>query len=259
MPLRPMRRVRLSEHVAEQIIELIREQNLGPGSLLPTETDLMARMQVGRSSVREALHGLAVLGVVEIRQGQGTFVRSPVPLAGPAAFSGEAISAALARGLTDELLEAREIIEVRAASLAARRATPEDLAELERLVGDARAASAAGRAAFQLSAEFHLGVARAAHNDVLESFVASYLPLLAERGAWLERLPGYGEWEIREHDEIRQAIAAHDARLAMVRMRHHLKDMVIHFEHLVAAGLPVAGGRRRGRPFAEPVRARSHG
>jgi GntR family transcriptional repressor for pyruvate dehydrogenase complex len=259
MPLRPVRRVRLSEHAAEQIIDLIHEQGLGPGSLLPTETALMERMGVGRSSVREALHGLAVLGVVEIRQGQGTFVRSPVPLVGPSAVSGEAVSAALARGLTDELLEAREIIEVRAAGLAARRATPEDLSELERLVGDARAAVAARRAAFQLSAAFHLGVARAAHNDVLESFVASYFPLLAERGASLERLPGYNEWEIREHDEIRRAITEHDARLAMARMRDHLKSMVIHFEHLAAAGLTVVGGRRRRGTIVAPMEARPHG
>ncbi|SRR5579883_402170 len=258
MPLRPVRRVRLSEHAAEQIINLIHEQGLGPGSLLPTESALMERMGVGRSSVREALHGLAVLGVVEIRQGQGTFVRSPVPLVGPSAVSGEAISAALARGLTDELLEAREIIEVRTAGLAARRATAEDLSELERLVGDARAAMAARRAAFHLSAEFHLGVARAAHNDVLQSFVASYLPLLAERGAALERLPGYSEWEMREHDEIRQAIAAHNARLAMARMRDHLKDMAIHFEHLAVAGLTVAGGRRHRGIMAAPMKARPH-
>src|SRR5437588_4833829 len=119
MSLVPARRMRLAEHVAEQIIGLIQADGMGPGSRLPTETELMERMQVGRSSVREALRGLAVLGLVEIRQGQGTFVRSPVPLTGPEAISIEAISGALARGLTDELLEAREVIEVRMASLAA--------------------------------------------------------------------------------------------------------------------------------------------
>ena len=87
MPPAPIRRMRLSEHVAEQIIGLIRAQCLRPGDLLPTETELMERMQVGRSSVREALRGLAVLGLVEIRQGQGTFVRSPVSLTGPEAIS----------------------------------------------------------------------------------------------------------------------------------------------------------------------------
>jgi len=244
MPLATSRRVRLSEHVAEQLVELIRDQDLQPGDLLPTETALMERMQVGRSSVREALRGLAVLGLVQIRQGQGTFVRSPAPLNGPEALSVEAISAALARGLTEELLEARETIEVRIAGLAAQRATAEDLVELEKLVEEARQARSARRPAFPLSSEFHLGVARAAHNDVLESFVASYLPLLAERGAVLERLPGYVEWELREHDGIRAAIATRDARLATARMRSHLKDMTIHFEHLATAGLHETRSRR---------------
>jgi len=237
MVLRPTRRVRLSEHVAQEIVALIRERGFKPGDLLPTEPELMERMAVGRSSVREALRGLAVMGVVEIRQGQGTKVRSPLPLTGPEATGASTMSLVLARGLTEELLEARDIIEVRLASLAAQRATAEDLAELERLVVEARAANDAHRPAFLFSSDFHLGVARAAHNDVLEGVVASYVPILAERGAVLERLPGYVDWEIREHDRIRQAIAERDARLAAARMRDHLKDMTVHYEHVAAAGL----------------------
>jgi GntR family transcriptional repressor for pyruvate dehydrogenase complex len=204
----------------------------------------MERMEVGRSSVREALRGLAVLGMVEIRQGQGTFVKSATPGPGIGAPSVEAIAQALSRGLTEELLEAREIIEVRMASLAAQRATLEDLGELQALVTRAREARNHGQPAFQLGAEFHLGIARAAHNDVLEGFVTSYLALLAERGAALERLPGYAEWEVEEHDAIRQAIVVRDARLAASRMRRHLRAMTIHFEHLAAARRPPGRPRR---------------
>src|SRR5438270_13871104 len=103
MTLAPARRTRLAEQVAEQIIGLIRERSIGAGDRLPTESELMERMEVGRSTVREALRGLAVLGLVEIRQGQGTFVKAP---ADAAATSVTAISAALSRGLTEELLEA---------------------------------------------------------------------------------------------------------------------------------------------------------
>jgi len=239
MSLAPAQRTRLTEQVAAQIMELIRAQGMKQGDRLPTESELMGRMEVGRSSVREALRGLAVLGVVIIRQGQGTFVKSPTPRASAADTGIMAISAALARGLTEELLEAREIIEVRIAGLAARRATAEDLAELRRVVEDAQAAVAAGQSCALLSPQFHLCVARAAHNDVLEGFVASYLDLLGERGVALERLPGYVEWEVREHDLIRQAIAARDVRRAASLMRDHLKDMTIHFEHLAAATRPV--------------------
>ncbi len=250
MPVTPTRRVRLSEQVAQRMIEFIREQGLKPGDLLPTEPELMERMGVGRSSVREALRGLAVMGLVEIRQGQGTSVRSPEPLAGPEAAGMTMISRVLARGVTEELLEAREIIEVRAASLAAQRATVADLEELERLVAAAREAKAAARPSFLYSSEFHLGVARAAHNDVLAGFVASYVPVMAERGTVLERLPGYVAWELQEHDRIRQAIADHDARLAAMRMRDHLKDMTIHYEHVAAAGLRLPDAHHdQPRPF----------
>jgi GntR family transcriptional repressor for pyruvate dehydrogenase complex len=237
MALKPVRRVRLSEHVAEQIMALVHDEGLQAGDPLPTETELMERMGVVRSSVREALRGLAVLGVVEIRQGQGTFVRSAAPRFGPDSVSTGLVGTALARGVTAELLEAREIIEVRMASLAARRATSEDLADLASLLSQAREIGGRGQKAFQLSAEFHLGVARAAHNDVLEGFVASYVHLLAERGALLQHLPGYHDWELREHDGIYQAIADHDGRLAKTRMQDHLKGMKIHFGHLAAASI----------------------
>ena len=235
--------MRRSERVAEQIIMLMRERGLRPGDPLPSESDLMACMDVGRSSVREALRGLAVLGMVDIRQGQGTFVRSTVPIIEPSAADRDAIVAALARGVTDELLEARAIIEVRIAALAAQRATSEDLAELDRLIAAARAADAARRPAYPLGADFHLAVARAAHNDVLEGFVASYLPVLTERGSVLARLPGYTEWEIRAHDAIRQAIADRDARAAAAQMREHLDSMAVYYDHLAA--IPLGSGRLR--------------
>jgi len=255
MRLQTAGRVRRSELVAQQIIDLIREERLRPGDVLPTETVLMERMQVGRSSVREALRGLAVLGIVAIRQGHGTFVQSPVPLNGPDAFSTDTISAALARGLTDELLEAREIIEVRMAGLAAQRATPEDLRELEELIGTTREAHAHKRPSFLLSAQFHLGIARASHNDVIEGFVASYVPVMAQHGTVIERLPGYVEWEIKEHDGIRMAIAAHDTRLAATRMRDHLKNMTIHYEHLAAVGLRLPEPQLT-RPWTKPVKTK---
>src|SRR4051794_39147212 len=130
----PNRRGRRSEYVAEQIVALIRDRGLHPGDLLPSETRLMEELQVGRSSVREALRGLSAVGLVEIQQGRGTVIKSQVPLAGPQAVGVEAISTALARGMTDALLEARTVIEVKMASLAAQRATQDDLQRLQELV-----------------------------------------------------------------------------------------------------------------------------
>src|SRR5690348_5907311 len=122
LALEPPRRRKLTEAVAQQLLEQIREQKLRPGTRMPSERELMRALNVGRSTVREALNGLALLGVIEIRHGQGAFV---------AAVPGEGVSeelgAALAKGVTRDLLEARKAIEVEVARLAAVRRTDQDL------------------------------------------------------------------------------------------------------------------------------------
>src|ERR1700760_4136621 len=67
----------LGEMVAQQLLAEIHEKGLPPGTRLPTERELMEALRVGRSTVREAINGLAMLGVLEIRRGQGAFVRNP--------------------------------------------------------------------------------------------------------------------------------------------------------------------------------------
>src|SRR5450755_2759143 len=117
-------RRKLTETVAQQLLAAIR--GLPPGTRVPSERELTKHLGVGRSTVREALNGLAMLGVVEIRHGQGVFVTGdPSQLSEPSA-----ITAALERGVTNEFIEARLIVEVEVARLAARRRTDEDLARL---------------------------------------------------------------------------------------------------------------------------------
>jgi DNA-binding transcriptional regulator YhcF (GntR family) len=98
-------RQRLSHTVADLLVEGIREQGLGPGTRLPSERELMRRLHVGRSTVREALNGLALSGVLEIRHGQGVFVASR-SAPGP-----EALDVALERGVTRALTQARLVVE----------------------------------------------------------------------------------------------------------------------------------------------------
>ena len=231
MNMRPQRQ-RVKESVAEQILAMIRDEGFAAGQRLPTESQLMARTGGGRSSVREALHGLAVLGIVHIRQGDGTYVRSLTPR-----FGGDApdpLAEALVMGATEDLLEARLVVEVRTASLAAQRALEEDLQDMQALLDAARDGLTRRESIFHFGAQFHHSVARASHNAVLDGFVASIVGPLTDRGTALSRLPGYSEWELSEHMGIYEAIRAHDARLAGQRMREHLEAMAIHYEHLSA-------------------------
>ena len=126
LTLSPAPRRKLTETVAEQLMAAIRE--LPPGTKVPSERELTKDLGVGRSTVREALNGLAMLGVVEIRHGQGVFVTEEAPAQDS---EPSAITAALERGVTNEFIEARLIVEVEVARLAARRRTDEDLARLE--------------------------------------------------------------------------------------------------------------------------------
>lgn len=217
-PVAPRRK--LAETVAEQVLREISGRGHAPGTRMPSERELMAALGVGRSTVREALNGLALLGVIEIRHGQGAFVaRKPDWVSAPE------ITTALAKGVTLDLLEARNPVETEIARLAALRRTPADLKEIEAVLEKHARALERGRAAARHSARFHLVLAQAAHNEVLAGFVASFAKLLAERGPALEELDGYREWELREHRGLCEAVRDGDPDLAATRMRSHLTQV----------------------------------
>lgn len=208
-------RQRLSHTVADLLLEGIREQGLTPGTQLPSERELMRRLHVGRSTVREALNGLALTGVLEIRHGQGVFVASPAP---PDA---EALDIALERGVTRELTQARLIIEPSLAGLAALHATAEDLRAI-RLGLAAYERSPEGPTRIREGVRFHQRLFAAAHNDVLLGFFRRYAPMLLERGETLETGAPHADAHYETHRRLYEAVEAHDAPLARRRMRAHL-------------------------------------
>ena len=221
LSLRPPRRRTLTEAVAQQLLEQIREQKLAPGTKMPSERELMNVLRVGRSTVREALNGLALLGVIEVRHGQGAFVAAI-----PAESSPDELAAALAKGVTQELLEARRVVELETARLAAERSTPADLRNINAVLKRHRRALERGEICAPHSARFHLEIAEAGHNDVLAGFVASLLPLLEELGPELESMPGYREWELDQHVRLFEAIESGEPERAAEQMRTHLAEMV---------------------------------
>jgi DNA-binding FadR family transcriptional regulator len=228
LSLSPIPRSSLAETVARQLLKEIREKRLEPGTKLPSERDLMSALGVGRSSIREAINGLAMLGAIEVRHGQGAFVTVAANGIAPS----RAIAVALARGVTRELFEARRLVETETARCAADRRTDSDLAEIAKAITDHEAAVADGRPAVEPSVRFHVEVAEAAHNEVLAGFVGSFAHLLGERGPILEEIPGYREWEIGQHRSVLEPIDAADPELAAERMRAHLDAVVGYHERL---------------------------
>jgi GntR family transcriptional repressor for pyruvate dehydrogenase complex len=222
-------RRKLTETVAQQLLDAVRQ--LPAGTRLPPERELTKRMGVGRSTVREALNGLAMMGVVEIRHGQGVFVAEP-----PSIMAVAAERSLPPREVTNELLEARRIVEVELARLAAERRTEEDLASMQSLLDAHRADLAAGRGPIMQASQFHLLVADAAKNPILADVVRPFFRLMLERGPQLyETTEGYAQWELDQHQGLCDAIRSGDGELARLRMLEHVTSMSRHYEQAASA------------------------
>jgi GntR family transcriptional repressor for pyruvate dehydrogenase complex len=222
--LTPLPRLEGEEAIPSQIIRTLTEyffsgDFLG-GSRLPSERQLAESLGVSRAAVREAIQSLGLLGVVEIRQGDGTYLKSSGSEILPRViewglFLGE-------RRIMD-LVEARQQIEISLAGLAARRRSDDDVARLEELHALMDAAPDA-KAFVELDVEFHSAIGRAARNGALADMLSSITSLLR---VWMGRsLQAAGETSSSnaEHRAIVDAIAGKDPRAAQSAMRRHLRN-----------------------------------
>lgn len=213
----PVRR-NLAQAVASQLMELITSGQLKSGERLPSETELKERFGVGRSTIREALNGLVLLGAIEVRHGQGAVV------IGAPAREQSALDGALRSAMNSELLEAREVMEIAIARFAAERGEEDDFRQLDELLTRAEEKVRAEGVAIPEATEFHLLLAEAAGNQIFAEFQQSIMPLLAQRGDEL-REEGYAEWEVGAHRAVYDAVASGDAERAGRAMARHLQDM----------------------------------
>jgi DNA-binding FadR family transcriptional regulator len=230
--LQPATRRGLADEVAQQLIAEIDRLQLVPGSRVPSERDLMAAMQVGRSTIREALKSLEAVGLIEIRHGQGAFVLDADASAPHRA--GSALPSALTRGVTLDLIEARRPVELATARLAAERRTKSDLDDLKSLLRDHQRALKANDPVTVYAARFHTVVAQSAHNEVLYAFVSTLLPMFEERGPVLEELPTFREWELDQHSAIADQIRKADGTQAEALMAAHLDGVATFYRSLGA-------------------------
>jgi GntR family transcriptional repressor for pyruvate dehydrogenase complex len=225
-PLNQAPRRKLAETVTEQLIQAIRP--LEPGTRLPSTQELTRMLGVGRSTVREALNGLATLGMVEIRHGMGVVVA-----ARPALDDGpNAIAVALAKGVTRDLLEARQIVEVANARLAAQRHTETDLRDIEAVLDSHERCV---DYPIKPASEFHVLIAEASHNEVLVGVFRSFLKPMVARGPRLyEQVKDFGKWELDQHRWIYEAVRAASPDEAAERMRQHVAAMEANYRKVGA-------------------------
>ncbi|MDQ3812268.1 MAG: FadR family transcriptional regulator [Chloroflexota bacterium] len=220
--LEPVKRSRIYQHIVDQIQALIREGRWRPGDQIPPERELAERFRVSRASVREALRALEMQGIIESRQGGGTFVRSAdtEALVPP-------LAAAILRGQREmtEVLEVRELIEPGIAGLAATRATAEVVSELEHILERQRQAIAAGRPFVDEDTAFHYTLARAADNHILLRLHNVILDVLRESRQTYLHVPDRPQMSVRGHEAILAAVRAHDGQAAQRASLQHVLEV----------------------------------
>jgi GntR family transcriptional repressor for pyruvate dehydrogenase complex len=209
----------LPDIIAERITATIANGTLKPGERLPSEPTLAKQLQVGRTSLREALRKLSTLGVIEIIRGKGTFICEP-PADDPTT---QYVKWSVDQGFAlTELLEARIGLETTAAGLACVRATDDELEELHRL----RAAHDAAHerdlnALVRTDEALHQAIMLAAHNVVL---IGLYQPLVPEMVEFRRRtlnLP-HAQQRSKDHQFIVEAISRRDPTAARQAIARHL-------------------------------------
>ena len=217
-----VRKGRRYEQVAEQIQQLIASGALSPGDRLPPERELAAKFGVGRSSLRDAIRTLEVMGIVESRHGSGTVVRDlstdalVVPLASVLAHK---------RELVAELLDVRRMIEPALAARAAANATEEELCRLEDILQRQAEKVRRGERSIEEDSEFHYAIALAARNSVVLRVLDVLMDLLRESRARSLQVPGRPERSCAGHQRILRAIKRRDGPAAEAAVRKHLKEI----------------------------------
>lgn len=219
MEIEPVKSTRIYAEIVRQVKTMIAEGRLKSGDRLPPERDLAQKFVVSRTSVREALRALETLGLLEIRPGEGTFVRATSV---DALVEPLALAMASQREAIGELFEARCLLEPAIAGLAAERATPDEVREMERILAAQASEVAGGGTGVEQDARFHAAIATAAHNRTITLIVNRIMDVLTQSREESLSIAGRPERSHHDHRAILAAIARRDPRAARQAMLEHL-------------------------------------
>lgn len=220
---------KIYEEVAEAIFQMIKNGVLKPGDKLDSVQQLAENFQVGRAAIREALTALKAMGLIELKQGEGTYVREfdPAMLSFPIS-----IAALMRKEDIAHLVEVRQLLEVGAAGVAARRRKEQDLEAMQCALRQMEQGIVAGNEELGERADFlfHMAIAAASQNPILVSLMNNVSEMMIEtmretRRIWLFSKQATSEQLLDEHMQIFAAIQNKDAEAAQERMRNHLSNV----------------------------------
>lgn len=216
-----VRRDKVYEGVAKQIESLILKK-LRPGDKLPSERELAEMLGVSRSSIRDAIRSLELMGMVEPRQGAGTIVReiSSDSLVNP-------LANALKRKkeLIGELLDFRKMLEPPMAARAATRASADEISEMQEILERQEEKLRRGESAIAEDSEFHYAIALASGNSVVLKVLDALMDLLHDSRERSLQVEGRQQKSLAGHRRILGAIKRNNPEAARVAMRRHIQNV----------------------------------
>jgi GntR family transcriptional repressor for pyruvate dehydrogenase complex len=222
----PVQTTKLFEQITEQIEQQILRGELQSGDRLPTERELADQFHASRTAVREAMKILAQKGLIEMRPGRGTIVinstsqalRESLGLMMRVGRHGQ-------HGSSRDLVEVREILEPEIASLAAARATDEDVADLRRAVETMDAHLSDADAFIMADNFFHQVLARATQNALILTLIDPIMELLSEQRKQIFSVQGGPQRGQSHHKQLLDAVSRHDSEAARTAMHAHLRQV----------------------------------
>ena len=217
--LRPVERHTLAQQVMQRLIEYVTANGLKPGDVLPSQYKLARQLGVSRPVLREAMQGLASVGVLEIRPGSGCYVGNATQRANP-----DALFEIMTHEAALEALEARMVVEVELAGLAASRATEADLRAAERALERLNEAIAQGSETTEITLDFHRILAAAGHNTFLRRMSEMLDHARVAQFTRIEAaMPDVRAGEYESHRTLLEAVLSGDPARARAAMKEHLE------------------------------------
>ncbi|MBR7796611.1 MAG: FadR/GntR family transcriptional regulator [Bacillota bacterium] len=217
---------KIYEQVADSLIDMIKSGQLKPGDKLDSVEQLAKNFDVGRSAIREALSGLRSMGLVEMHQGEGTYVKT----FDPKRFTLPVSTAFLMKqNDVKELYQVRKILEVGTAGFAASSYQEANLIQMQKALDVMRNAKGNDVLAESADTDFHIAIAQATHMDLLINLMGSVSELMSETIREARRLLLYSEDRadalLAEHERIYQAIKNRQPDRARDYMYDHLEKV----------------------------------
>lgn len=217
--LSPVKSTKVYEIVMEQIKDIVKKGELKTGEKLPSERELSEKLEVSRTSVREALKALQMLGLIESKHGEGSFINNNFE---NSLLEPLSILFLLLGSKSSDVLELRKVIEPETAALAAENITEEQLMELKNIMNELNNSSDAETCA-SLDKKFHYKIAQASGNHLISTIMFSISSLI-EKHIENSKIHLSNKKLVKiHHEEIYSALEARNRELASAAVKKHLE------------------------------------